>query len=193
MSVKRQKVLIEGGNIDIENNWDRQLGQVDLARVKGSALSHSNPVIARLTDGSAFIDPRDVIDRADRLLGIVYGSEGQQIQQRATTYDLLVQLRHAGSEIDPRNIRALTSSDQITALQPDPAQLKATVTQAEKDRLLKYGIDQKGSDIDELAFTYDASGKLTQIDYKSGGTTIFYLTFTYDAAGKLTNITRTEP
>jgi len=56
---------------------------------------------------------RDVLDRANRLLGRVYGSQGQQILQRATTYDLIVQLRHNGAEIDPRQIRALTSSDVV--------------------------------------------------------------------------------
>jgi len=56
---------------------------------------------------------RDVLDRADRLLGRVYGSQGQQLLQRATTYDLIVQLRHAEAEIDPRQIRALTPSDVV--------------------------------------------------------------------------------
>jgi hypothetical protein len=56
----------------------------------------------------------DITDRAARLLGVIYGSQGQQLLQRATTYDLLAQLRHAGVEIDPRQIRALTASDLIT-------------------------------------------------------------------------------
>ncbi|MFQ6043257.1 MAG: hypothetical protein ACE5PV_20590 [Candidatus Poribacteria bacterium] len=73
---------------------------------------------------------QDVIDRANRLLGRVYGSKGQPlaqesvspyplltstygskgqiIQQRASTYDLLVQLRHQGTEIDPRKITDVT-------------------------------------------------------------------------------------
>jgi hypothetical protein len=42
------------------------------------------------------------------------GSQGQALLQRATTYDLIVQLRNAGDEIDPRQIRALTSSDVVT-------------------------------------------------------------------------------
>lgn len=98
---------------DVSDRWARSLGQVDLARVLGSALAHANPVIARLTDGSAFIDPRDVSDRAARLLGIIYGDKGQ-LAQRTTSKDLYVQLRTAGSEIDPTQIRALTSSDAIT-------------------------------------------------------------------------------
>ena len=46
--------------------------------------------------------PTDPIDRAARLLGIIYGDVGQLLQ-RPTTRDLLVQLRAAGVEIDPRN------------------------------------------------------------------------------------------
>lgn len=55
----------------------------------------------------------DIVDRAARLLGVVYGSQAQQLLQRATTFDLLTQLRHAGAEIDPRAIRKLTSADVI--------------------------------------------------------------------------------
>jgi len=119
--------------VDVTDRWARQLGAIDLARVLGAALSHANPVITRLTDGSAFIDPRDVSDRAARLLGIVYGSQAQQILQRATTFDLIAQLRHQGVEIDPRAIRALTSSDVVTAnnlLNPHP------VTQTTRTNLL---------------------------------------------------------
>lgn len=116
----RFKVDIEAltlGTLDVNptDRWARQLGQIDLARVLGSALAHANPVITRLTDGSAWIDPRDVSDRAARLVGVVYGSQGQKLLQRATTYDLITQIRHNGAEIDPRNIRVLTSTDIITA------------------------------------------------------------------------------
>jgi len=69
------------GATDITDRWARLLGQIDLARVLGAALAHANPVITRLTDGAIFIDPRDVSDRAARLLGVVYGSRGQQLQQ----------------------------------------------------------------------------------------------------------------
>lgn len=116
-------------DVDVSNEWARELGQVDLARVLGSALAHANPVIVRLTDGSAFIDPRDVSDRAARLLGVVYGSE-DQLQQRATTKELIVQIQHQGAEKDPTQIRALTSSDIVTVEQATAASLKATVTQA---------------------------------------------------------------
>lgn len=112
---------------DETDDWTRQLGLVDLSRVLGAALSHANPVISRLTDGSAFIDPRDVSDRAARLVGVVYGSQGQKLLQRATTYDLLVQLKHNNVEIDPTAIRALTSSDAISVYgSVDKLQQRAT-------------------------------------------------------------------
>ena len=41
---------------------------------------------------------QDVIDRADRVLGRVYGSQGQQLKQRASTHELMVQLVHQGVE-----------------------------------------------------------------------------------------------
>ena len=122
--------------VSLANDWTRQLGLVDLSRVLGAALSHSNPVIARLTNGSAFIDPRDrnwtiteslarswnlgasdvpdLSDRAARLLGVVYGSL-DKLQQQATTKELLVQIAHQGVIKDPTQIRALTSSDIVTA------------------------------------------------------------------------------
>jgi len=56
----------------------------------------------------------DPTDRPTRALGLIYGSAGQLMQQDPTTYDMLVQLRHEGVKIDPRNIRTLTSSDQVT-------------------------------------------------------------------------------
>lgn len=121
--------------VDVADEWNRQLGLVDLSRVLGAALSHSNPVIARLTDGSAFIDPRDVSDRAARLLGVVYGSL-DKLQQQDTTNELLVQISHQGVIKDPTAIRALTSSDQITVVQATAANLLATVTQAAKDRTI---------------------------------------------------------
>jgi hypothetical protein len=113
---------------DVSDRWARQLGQIDLARVLGAALSHGNPVIARLTDGSAFIDPRSIraLASATDFISAVQsgtwnigtltnitnpvtvqatdldirdltttertplGSQGQPLQQVATTYELKV-------------------------------------------------------------------------------------------------------
>lgn len=57
-------------------------------------------------------DSPDICDRSSRLLGIVSGNLSQ-LQQRSGTFDLLVQLRNAGIEIDPRQIRQLTCNDEI--------------------------------------------------------------------------------
>lgn len=46
----------------------------------------------------------------------VTGSEDEPLLQRASTYDLIVQLRSAGVEIDPTQIRALTAADIVTIL-----------------------------------------------------------------------------
>lgn len=50
------------------------------------------------------VDIADISDRAARLLGVTYGSQAQQLQQRAATFELLVQLMSAGAEIDPRDV-----------------------------------------------------------------------------------------
>jgi hypothetical protein len=80
-------------------------------------------------------DIPDLLDKAGRLLGIVYGSL-DKLQQQATTKELLVQIAHQGVIKDPTQIRALTASDIVTAKQSDETLLKATVTQAAKDRTI---------------------------------------------------------
>lgn len=56
----------------------------------------------------------DVTDRAARLLGVVYGSQAQQLKQTATNFNLQVELATGGTLYDARQIRALTSADVIT-------------------------------------------------------------------------------
>lgn len=97
----------------------------DLQFYKAGAIGPANPVDVQVIVSGAAIDPRvisgavtvsgevDVTDEAGRLLGIVYGSL-DQLQQRATSKDLYVQLRSAGSEIDPTAIRALTTADIVS-------------------------------------------------------------------------------
>jgi len=134
---------------DVTDRWARQLGQVDIARVLGAALSHANPFICRLSNGTVFIDPRDrnwvitealarswnlgasdipdLSDRAARLLGRVYGSQGQQLLQRALTYESVVQLSHQGSEYDalkPADLNLDATKDlqvDVKTLPPLPA------------------------------------------------------------------------
>lgn len=55
----------------------------------------------------------DISDRAVRLLGVVYGSQGQQLKQTPTNFNLQSELAVGGALIDPRSIRALTTSDSI--------------------------------------------------------------------------------
>lgn len=104
----------------------------------------------------------DVIDRALRLLGIIYGSQGQQILQRAATYDLIVQLRNAGVEIDPRATRALTIADQISVqpiagatwdMQPVPASVWDVSDRAA--RLLGVTYGSQGAQLLQRAATND--------------------------------------
>jgi hypothetical protein len=57
----------------------------------------------------------DVTDRAGRLVGIVYGSQGQQLKQTAVNFNLQVELATGGTLYDARQIRALTSADVVTA------------------------------------------------------------------------------
>jgi len=150
--------------VDVSDKWARQLGLVDISRVLGAALSHANPVIARLTDGSAFIDPRDVSDRAARLLGVVYGSL-DKLQQQATTKELLVQIAHQGVIKDPTQIRNLTE--------------------------LPYDILMQSNLIDEVDYTYNADKTVATEVYKKGVTTILTLTYTWNADGTLQKVVRT--
>lgn len=182
--------------VSLADDWARQLGLVDLSRVLGAALSVTNPVIARLSNGTIAIDPRDrnwtiteslarswnlgetdipdLLDKAARLLGIIYGDKGQ-LAQRTTSKDLFVQLRSAGSEIDPTQIRALTVADIITAKQSDETLLKATVTQAAKDRTIS-SIDATATALqisiaalngNSSALVTPASGKAIRIKFIS--------------------------
>lgn len=65
----------------------------------------------------------DVTDRAARLLGVVYGSQAQQLKQTAINFNLQVELATAGTLYDARQIRALTSADVITSAQGTAAAL----------------------------------------------------------------------
>ena len=56
----------------------------------------------------------DVSDRAARLVGVVYGSQAQQLKQTATNFNLQVELATDGTLYDARSIRALTSADVVT-------------------------------------------------------------------------------
>jgi len=130
------RALTSSDVVDVSDDWARQLGLIDVSRVLGVALSASNPLIAGIYDALGNRMPSmdastrpgyiDVIDRANRVAGVVYGSEGQPLgqvalgpiygltvypygsqiqglQQRGTSYDLYVALRQAGSELSTSN------------------------------------------------------------------------------------------
>lgn len=59
----------------------------------------------------------NVTDRASRLLGVVYGSQGQQLQQSTANFNLLTELRTGATAYDARQIRLLTSSDVVSSAQ----------------------------------------------------------------------------
>jgi hypothetical protein len=56
----------------------------------------------------------NVTDRAVRLVGVVYGSQGQQLKQTATNFNMATELHVGATAIDPRSIRTLTSADNVT-------------------------------------------------------------------------------
>jgi hypothetical protein len=80
-------VDVSGSNINVVNT-----PSVDVTDRVGRLLGIVNSIT----------NPVDISDRAARLVGIVYGNL-TQLQQRAVTNELLVQLRNAGVDIDPRD------------------------------------------------------------------------------------------
>lgn len=58
----------------------------------------------------------DVSDRAGRLLGIIYGSQGQQVQQRAVSYDLYTAIRQGGAELSLTNALFTDEIDRAARL-----------------------------------------------------------------------------
>jgi hypothetical protein len=126
---------------------------------------------------------RDVLDRAARLLGVIYGDVGQLLQRPATR-DLLIQLRHSGAEIDPRQIRALTSSDVVKVEQSDETKLKATVANLHDILAVTFNID-------EVDYAWNVNGTLNTKTYKKDAATILTLTYTWNADGTLNKVVRT--
>ena len=123
----------------------------------------------------------DVSDRPGRLVGIVYGSLGQLLQ-RASTLDLLVQLRNAGADIDPRQIRLLTSADVISAVQSGA--WSVGVSNFPTD-YFKAGqnIGNTGFDVNNFPSTYDVgdrAGRLLGIVYGSQSQQLLQRASTYD-------------
>jgi len=141
-------------------------------------LSHQGTEYdARQTRALTSADVVDVSDKATRLLGVVYGSQAQQLLQRVTTYDLIVQLRSAGIEIDPRSIRALvkTTDEIYSVLRTD-----AGVAYDARDRSWVLG----ASDIPDLS---DKATRLLGIIYGSQGQQLLQRATTYESVVQLSH------
>lgn len=98
---------------DVTDRVGRLLGHVTVDNasiaVTGTFWQATQPV----SIGAAV----DVSDRAARLLGVVYGSQAQQLKQTATNFNLQTELATGGTLYDARQIRALTSADVVSAAQ----------------------------------------------------------------------------
>jgi hypothetical protein len=89
--------------------WDSGASKVRALKVDASQNLNVN--LAANSFGTFTVD---VTDRAARLVGVVYGSQGQQLKQTATNFNLQVELATGATLYDARQIRALTSSDVVT-------------------------------------------------------------------------------
>jgi hypothetical protein len=88
----------------------KNTGTNSIGAVTGTFFQATQPVsIAAAVDTS---------DRAARLLGVVYGSLGQQVKQTATNFNLQAELAVGGTLVDPRAVRALTATDVVTVTPP---------------------------------------------------------------------------
>jgi len=126
----------------------------DSINISGSSISISGTPNVNVTDG------------ANRLLGIIYGSQGAQIQQRALTNELLVQLTSAGTQIDPRQIRNLVfATDKV-----DVSGSAITTTNVPTTPINDFNTDTVSSD-SSSTHTYTATGnfKLTSVQASASG------------------------
>jgi len=107
-------IITAYGSLGVLQQRATSLDLYTAIRQGGSELSTTNPLFAGIVDASGNRMPSmdassrpgyvDVISSAARLLGIIYGDQGQ-LAQRATTRDALVQLRAAGTEYAYQEIR----------------------------------------------------------------------------------------
>jgi len=135
---------------DISDRWAREVGQIDLARVLGVALTSANPVISGIFDAAGNRMPSmdvaarpgyvDVIDRwartlgqfdLARVLGAALTSANPVIAgifdvagNRMPSMDVCARAGYTqtcfgGVIVDPRNIRALTATDVVTVVETE--------------------------------------------------------------------------
>jgi len=161
---------------------------------------------------------QDVIDRADRLLGRVYGSQGQPLKQRATTHELMVQLVHQGVEYQAGGgggsglvqCQILNEAGDAWINEPYARDISDRPTRdlgkvgiAGFDVPLPSGANNIGdvdslydilmvtNQVDEVDYSWSADGTLNTQVFKKGGSTILTLTYTWNADGTLQKVVRT--
>ena len=137
-----------------DRNWtlDFATDQVD---VSGSSVSISGTPDVNVTD------------RANRLLGITYGSQGAQLQQRLGTLELLVQLRNAGIDIDPTQIRPLTFATDSVNVSGSAVTTTNVPTTPIND--FNTGLNVSSGSSSTHAYTATGNFKLTSIQASASG------------------------
>ncbi len=109
-----QHAIIDSGSITVSGTVGVS-GNVTV--VQSTAASLNATVIfgapQHVIVDSGSISAVDVTDRAARLLGVIYGSQAQQLKQTATNFNAAVELFAGGTAYDARSIRALTSADVV--------------------------------------------------------------------------------
>lgn len=98
---------------DVSDRWARLLGAVDLARVAGAAISLTNPVWARLSNGSIAIDPRDRNWTVSETLTVQATAFQIRALAKATDWLYATLKTDAGVALDPRD-RNWTISETLT-------------------------------------------------------------------------------
>jgi len=191
-------VAARPGFVDVIDRWARQLGQVDLARVLGAVLTVANPVITGVYDAAGNRMPSmdaaarpgyvDVIDRAARLVGIIYGNQGQ-LQQNAGTLELITDVqRWGGTALTGRDIsgdlRALID-DSIKGVMRTLGDAGATPTNQTGETVLKRLFDTE-TFLDELTDALASVGTDTIRISDAGGS------ITVDGTITPTQTTRTN-
>lgn len=120
---------VSGGSINVNSNqgnpnaasnaWPMKIfdngpnGPVSVKQASTAAVAADLALVVAISPNNTV----DIGDRAARLLGVVYGSQGQQLKQTATNFNSQVELATGATLYDARQIRALTSADVISAAQ----------------------------------------------------------------------------
>lgn len=173
----------------------------NLNRAWSLAKASDNVYAVLKTDAGVALDPRDrnwtvtealarswVLSASD--IVTAYGSQTQALLQRATTYDLIVQLRSAGAEIDPRSIRALvkTTDELYSVLRTDAGvayDARQTRALTSTDIITVYGsqtqaLQQKATTYELLVDEVDRASRLVGIVYGSQSQQLLQRASTYD-------------